>query len=368
MDRHGMTLYALILAGGSGTRLWPFSRQRRPKQLLSLIEGGSMLQATIARLAPLVPPERVFVLTNMEYVDEARSQLPDVPPAQVVGEPAALGTAPAAALGAALVRPRDPNAVLFMLPADHVIAPAEAFRDVLHHAALVAEDGWLVTFGVQPSGPESGYGYIELGEPLAGEGEAYRVTRFVEKPDHATAVQYLADGRYKWNSGMFAWTVETIFAEIEHHLPVLGAQMADMTTLAGAPSGTGAPDFPRRLAEIWAHVTDRTTIDYGIMEQSDRVACIQAAFQWSDVGSWSALMDVLESDAAANVVVGEHLGIDTVRSLVFARGGRLVTTVGIEDLVVVDTPDALLVCQKDRAQDVKRIVDRLGELGEERLL
>lgn len=380
-----MNLYALILAGGSGTRLWPYSRRNRPKQLLALVGETSMLEQSVTRLAPLVPPERVFVLTAAAYAAEVRTALPQIPPDQVVGEPAALGTAAAIGLGMTLVRARDPEAVMCVVTADHLIAPEDAFRAALADAARVAAAGWLVTFGVRAAAPETSFGYIEFGRRLGAEDlstaafaataspstvdpdtadqvtlsaeplpEAYTVARFVEKPDRATAEGYIAAGTYAWNSGMFAWTAPILAAEIARHLPDLAARLGEI----GA--AVGRPDFEARLAEIWSRVTDRTTIDYGIMERSDRVACLPAHFQWRDIGAWDSLKAALPADAEGNAVVGEHLGQGTHGSLIFAKGGRLVATIGVENLVIVDTGDALLVCALDRVQEVKAIVARLA--------
>lgn len=351
-----MTTFAVVMAGGSGTRLWPCSRRDRPKQLLPLLGERSLLQATVDRLAPHVPPARMFVLTNRAYVDDARAQLPDLPDGHVVGEPAALGTAAAVGLGVALVHARDPGAVMLVLPADHVIEPVDRFHHDLARAEAVARCGYLVTFGIPPAGPETGYGYIALGQRLDGDGEAFAVERFVEKPDRATAEAYVAGGRHVWNSGMFAWTVRAIETALARCLPALAEQVDRIATAA-----LGDPElFDTHLAAIWRDIADRTTIDYGVMERSDRVACIPATFTWSDVGSWAALGDVLAADAAGNVVTGHHLGVDTARCVIRAEGGRLVATIGLNDLVIVDTPDALLVCPRDRAQDVREIVARLA--------
>jgi mannose-1-phosphate guanylyltransferase len=323
-----------------------------------------MLQTTVERLEPQVPPEQVVIVTNREYVDEVRSQLPHIPARQVVGEPSALGTAAAVGLGAALVGARDPAATMFVLPADHVIEPTDRFQADLVRAAGVAASGRLVTFGIPPTGPETGYGYIEIGDLLPGGSEAFDVVRFVEKPDRATAERYVAGGRHLWNSGMFAWTVDSINRAFDAHLPDLGERMRELTALATSREA----GFDARLREIWDRITDHTTIDYGVMEQSDRVACVPATFAWNDVGSWSALADALHSDEMGNCVTGRHIGCDTTGSLVYGRSGRLVATIGLSDMVIVDTPDALLVCPRDRTQDVREIVKRLRSAGDGDLL
>jgi mannose-1-phosphate guanylyltransferase len=361
-------IYALVLAGGSGTRLWPASRRSRPKQLLPLIGQRSMLARSVARLAPLIPAERVFVLTGAEYVEEVRADLPDLPADQVVGEPSALGTAAALGLGMALVRARAPEALMCVVTADHLIEPEAEFQAALARAAAVARAGHLVTFGIRPTSPETGFGYVELGAALdaprgaAGETIAHAVARFVEKPDRATAERYLAGGRHLWNSGMFAWTVPSIASAFARFLPDLAARLDEITQAAGRA------DFADRLPEIWSRISDRTTIDYGIMERAENVACVPAAFEWRDIGSWSALRDALPKDAAGNAVVGRHLGLDTTGCLVYAPEGRLIATIGLEDMIIVDTGDAVLVCPASRAQEVKDLVDALRSGDGERFL
>lgn len=361
-------IYALVLAGGSGTRLWPASRRTRPKQLLPLIGDKSMLARSVARLSPLIPAERVFVLTGAEYVEDVRADLPEVPAGQVVGEPSALGTAAAVGLGMALVRARAPEATMCVVTADHLIEPEADFRAALERAAEVARAGHLVTFGIRPTAPETGFGYVELGAALdaprgaGGEPIAHAVARFVEKPDRATAEGYLAGGRHLWNSGMFAWTVPIIADAFARFLPELAARLDEISALAASP------DFADRLPEIWSRITDRTTIDYGIMERSEKVACVPADFDWRDIGSWSALRDALPRDAAGNAVVGRHLGLATTGCLVYAPEGRLIATVGLEDMIIVDTGDALLVCPASRAQEVKDLVEALRAGDGERFL
>jgi mannose-1-phosphate guanylyltransferase len=355
-------LVAIIMAGGSGSRLWPVSRRSRPKQLQPLIGDRTMVQATVDRLAGLVPPERIFVLTSRELIADVRQQLPEVPANQIVGEPAPLGTAPAAALGAAVARAFGHEGVVCLLPADHAIAPDEGFRATIRQATQAASAGYLTTIGIPPAFPATGYGYVELGPALPHVDGAYAVARFVEKPTVEAAEELLGSGRCLWNAGMFLWTVPTAFAEFERHLPDLGSLMPAMA------EAMAQPDFEAALDAVWARVTDRTTLDYGIAERSDKVAGVIAEFTWSDVGAWDALADVLEPDAQGNIVLGPHIGYESTGCIVVSQAGRLVATLGLRDLIIVDSDDALLVCPRDRAQDVRRMVDELQRMGEEDVL
>lgn len=361
-------VHVMILAGGVGSRLWPYSRRARPKQLLPVGGDDTLLQATVGRLAGAVPPERVWVVTNAEYVAQARAQLPGVPGAQVVGEPEPMGTAAAVGLGAALIGAARPDAVVVVLTADHVIAPAEAFQDAVARGVKAARAGYLVTFGIKPTSPETGYGYVELGAPLPGsaagdDGAVRAVRRFVEKPDRATAERYLADGSYAWNGGMFVWRADVIRAAIGRFLPGLAGCLDEIAALAAS----GA-DLAAGLPPIWARIPERTTIDYGVMERSERVACVPAAFDWTDVGSWDAFAALLPADPDGNRVAGRHVGIDTRGCLVFAPSGRLIATIGLEGVAIVDVGDALLVGPRARVQEVREIVARLRAAGDDALL
>ncbi len=347
--------YAAIMAGGGGTRLWPLSRREKPKQSLRLLEARTMFQIAVDRLGPLFPPERILVVTNAAYAVDLRHQRPEVPEANYVLEPAARGTAPAIALAARTVRERDPEAVMACLTADHFIGHEARFREVLSGAALVAEQGYLVTLGIAPTYAATGFGYIQRGERLGEFGgvEAFRAARFKEKPEQAEAEGLAADGLHSWNSGMFIWRAERFLDEVARQLPDLDAVVRQ--------AGAG----PDALAEAWQK-TPNVTVDYGIMENARDVAVIPASgLEWNDIGSWEAVLDVLGEGEAANVVVGaEHLGVDTHSTLIHSSNAhprRLVATVGLEDVVIVDTEDVLLVCRRDRSQDVRQLVDRLKQ-------
>jgi mannose-1-phosphate guanylyltransferase len=316
-----------------------------------------MLQEAQSRLEPLIPIERVYVATNREHVSAVADQLPGLPPGNVLAEPAARGTAAAIGLAAVHLRQRDPGATMVVVTADHLIARRDIFRDVIAAAAQVAADGWLVTLGIEPSYPETGYGYVERGDELAiVDGfRAYRVARFVEKPQLATAEEYVRSGTYSWNSGIFIWTVECILDEMARHLPRLANGLAQIA------SSLGGPEADATFEEVWQGLPNET-IDYGIMEKAKRVAVLPVDIGWSDVGSWAAVLDVSPRDDQGNVVVGTHVSPDTVNSLIYSPR-RLVATIGLEEMIVVDTGDVLLVCPRSRAQDVRQVVAMLRKDG-----
>lgn len=355
--------YALIMAGGIGTRLWPLSRQKSPKQVLPLVGERSMFGLAVERLQPLFTPEDVWVVVGQEQVDLLKAEQTGVPDRNYVIEPIGRGTAPAIALSAITLRQRDPLAVMAVLTADHFIGDEAGFREVLIAAGETAARDYLVTLGITPSSPSTGYGYVERGPLLmnAAGFAAYRVVAFREKPDLVTARRFVVSGRHSWNSGMFVWKVERFLTELARTMPEFYQQLMSIE------AALDTPDYDRVLHEVWPRVTNQT-VDYGVMEKARDVAVIPAEFGWNDVGSWATLLEILESDQAGNVVRhAQHIGIDTQNTLIFGRD-RLVATIGLRDMIVIDTGDAVLVCPQDRAQDVKTIVDELKRQGKQNYL
>jgi mannose-1-phosphate guanylyltransferase len=352
-------MYIVILAGGSGTRFWPLSRKSTPKQLMSVFGGKSMLQRTVERVLPL-HPKRIMVVTNALQAAETRRQLEYLAgvPIDVVEEPVGRNTAPAIGLAASIIARFDPDGIMAVLPADHYILDEERFRATLLKARTVAQGGALVTLGIAPTRPETGYGYIEATENLGDEPAA--VARFVEKPHLERALEFLATGRFYWNSGMFVWGACTILDQIAALMPELSAGLAKLTFHQDLWE---ISDLKPQIAEVYAGIKGES-IDFGVMERAANVQVIPASFGWSDVGSWSALPEVMEADQEGHVVISApgSVSINAEGCLAYG-GGKLVAFVGVKDLIVVDTPDALLVCAKSAAQDVKKVVEELEKRG-----
>jgi mannose-1-phosphate guanylyltransferase len=351
--------YAVIMAGGTGTRLWPLSRQSYPKQALKLVDDKTMFQHAVERIRSVFPLERVFVVTRAQHVRVLMGQVPELSAGNFILEPEGRGTAPAIGLAAIHLKDRDPNAAMAVLTADHFIADTEEFCQVLGAAESVATDGSLVTLGIQPSSASTGFGYIQQGSALGERSgfEFFAVQRFAEKPDPTSASQMVKSGNYSWNSGMFVWRADRILEEFRRQMPEFYVQLAEVEAVLGTP------EYEPTLKRVWPRVA-KQTIDYGVMEGAENVAVIPIDIGWSDVGSWANLPELLPSDEAGNVAVGQHVEIDTRDTLVFAgNGNRLVATIGVEGLVIVDTEDALLICAKGREQDVRAVVKRLEEMG-----
>lgn len=355
-------MYIVILAGGSGTRFWPLSRTARPKQLISITGDRSMLQRTVERVLPLTP-KRILIVTNHLQAAETARQMEryDAVPIDVIAEPSARNTAPAIGLAAALIAARDPSGIMVVLPADHFIKNEQALRDTLVFAGNTARDGFLVTLGILPSRPETGYGYIEADVAAMGNAQGpFPVRRFVEKPPLAEALRYLEEGNFFWNSGMFIWRAGTILEELKLFLPALHEKLADLVP-AGAPWGDdGLKD---KIAALYQDI-ESISIDYGVMEKSSRVQMVPVEMGWSDVGSWSALPEVVEPDRDGTVCINAlgHVALDSSDCLIYADQ-RMVATVGVHNVVIVSTPDAILVCDRERCQDVKKVVEQLGAAG-----
>lgn len=354
-------VHAVILAGGSGTRFWPASRRQMPKQLLPLAGRADepLIAATLRRLAPLVPPERVWVSTGASLVSATAATLPTVPRAHMLAEPLARNTAPAIGWASATIAREDPEAIVAVLPADHAIADEEGFRAVLARALRAAEDGWLTTIGVVPTRPETGYGYIEVGERLA-DG-VHAAARFVEKPSREVAEKYMAGGRHLWNAGMFFFRAGAMRAAIAEHLPALAAGLDAIDAAAARGEEAAA------LAEVFPKMPS-ISIDHGVMEKAKRIAVVPGSFGWNDVGSWQATWEMSARDADGNALPEGTVAVDAknnlVRDLSRSASGKRWALVGVSDLVVVETDDAVLVIPRERAQDVRAVVDALVARGE----
>lgn len=352
--------YAVILAGGRGERFWPLSRAARPKQFIDLFGGKPLLRIAIDRLEGLLPPERILVITSRDLVEASRAAAPALPAANVLGEPVGRDTAAACALATELVAVRagagTGSATLAILTADHLIGNETVFRQTLADAfALAAAAPRIVTIGISPTHPATGFGYIEAAEALPAPGATafHRVERFVEKPDADTAAGYVAGGRHYWNAGMFVWSVATFRDALREFRPSLAEAMVRL-----APA-IGSPQWDTALEQTYAGL-ERISVDYAVMERARNIAMARGAFDWDDVGSWPAVAHHFAADPAGNVLVGAAEALDARGNLVLSGGKHLVALYGVEDLVVVHTPDATLVCPRNRAQELKNLVRAVG--------
>jgi mannose-1-phosphate guanylyltransferase len=352
-----MDVYGLIIAGGVGARFWPRSRERSPKQLLEIIGQGTMLQNTVARLHPIIPPEKIMIITNAVQVQELRKQVPAIPDENIVVEPVGRNTAPAIALGAELLKRRAGDVVMVVLPADHLVHDVEAFQAVLRNAIRVAvKSRGLVTIGIRPTRPETGYGYIQFDD--SGEDNRYAklgafpVKTFAEKPNRETARSFISSGDFLWNSGMFVWKVSAILNNFAEYLPDMFEEFHRLRPKIDTP------EYWQALEELYPQIRS-ISIDYGIMEKAEKRFILPAEFGWNDLGSWDEVLRLAPKDASKNTLQGNVFVRDVSNCHITTTPRRLTAAIGVEDLIIITTDDAVLVCKHGRSQEVKDIVDEL---------
>jgi len=351
-------MFAVIMAGGRGTRFWPRSREKMPKHLLDIQSEKSLIRETVDRIRPLVSPERTLIVTGRSHAVELIRLLPEIPSENIIIEPVGRNTAPCIGLAALHIQKRAGDAVMLVLPSDHRIAAEAQFRHVLEAAAVAAaSQEALLTIGIEPTGPATGYGYLEAGELVSTDGDLQirRVKSIREKPDLATAGEFLEKGGFLWNSGMFIWKASTILSEIARFLPDVYQGLTEIQPVLG---GEGEDAVIERVYPSLPSVS----IDYGVMEKAKNVLVLPGDFGWSDLGSWDALWEESPKDEDGNVVRGRFIGIDSGDSLVYSPE-KLVALVGVRDIFVVETKDALLICRRERSQDVRRVVEKLEKEG-----
>ena len=364
-------VFAVILAGGAGVRFWPYSREMWPKQMLDIVGEDSLLRQTIRRLENFIPSENIVIVTTEKLAQDIKFHLDSLGPAakkiQFIKEPVGRNTAPAIGLSTIYLHHLHPESIMVVMPSDHAIPDRDAFLRDLRLAVEGARRNGLVTFGIKPDRPATGYGYLKRKDPTESSGKGlFRLERFVEKPDFETAREYLSEKNYFWNSGIFVWKTATILAEIENHLPSLYKTLKEMEPLLFESHQPDEPNRPNKLNELNRLYSglDSISIDYGVMEKCTDVWMVLASFRWSDLGSWTALDEVMEKDDAGNIIRGNTVDIESQNSTILA-GERILATIGLKDMVVVDTPDATLVTSKGRDQEVRKIVERLKCGGRE---
>jgi mannose-1-phosphate guanylyltransferase len=356
-------MYAVIMAGGKGTRFWPRSREKKPKQLLNIVGRRSMLQQTIARIANLLPVENVLVVAGEAHGEELRRQLAELPAENIFLEPVGRNTAACIGLAALLIQHRDPTGVMVVLPADHLIADEELFLSTLKAAvAMARKQTALITLGIRPTSPETGYGYIEAGDQVdkAQEHKIYKVSSFHEKPDIERAKHYLEQGNFFWNSGMFVWQAEAILAEMKNYLPGLYTELQRLKPFLDTDG------LNQEINHIYPDL-ESISIDYGVMEKADNVLMIPADFGWNDLGTWASMAQIWPKDDQSNAHQGEIMAMDSRGNVVLSQK-KLCVLLGVDDLIVVDAEDALLVCPVNRAQDISKILDLMKQQGMEKYL
>ena len=357
-------MYGVILAGGSGTRFWPISREQSPKQLQQFFGSGTMIQNTVQRLLPLISIENLYVGTHQQQALETLRQLDSFAfsPNHLLAEPCSKNTALAIGLMAKIVEEKDSEAIMAIFPADHVVSNAKKFSQALKKAEVLAQKGFLVTLGIPPTRPETGFGYLKQGLELEDAEDTYRVDRFEEKPDLSKAKKYLEQGTYFWNCGIFVWKASAILGELQQHAPDIHLQLETLMGCLQISSGKlDYLELNEKGCKLFSSLPN-ISIDYAVMENSSNVVMIASDIGWNDVGSWNALDEVCEKDFKGNILTGNILAQDCSNSIVHGQN-RLIATLGLKDTVVVDTQDALLVCSKERSQDVKKLVESLIKKG-----
>ena len=358
--------FVIIMAGGRGERFWPLSREKMPKQLLTLFGKKSFLQETVDRVLPLVPAKNIFVITNGAQLSEVRKQLPKIPKQNLIAEPIGRDTCAAVTLGAALVGARSTTGVMAVLPADHVIPDGKQFQQVLNDAFDLASRGQaIITIGIKPAGPDTGYGYIQVGQQLPPAQGAkktktafYRAERFIEKPYFDRALEYVNSGQYRWNAGMFVWSFVSITEGLQKHQPEMYAACQRWFKVANNPA-----KLAKTLAKDYPGIK-KVSIDFALMEKAQNVIVADGAFEWDDVGSWTALARHLKPDAEGNCVVADFINVDGARNIIFdarTKNRTPIAVVGLRDSILVQTDDAVLLAHKSQAQKVKELVRKLGE-------
>jgi mannose-1-phosphate guanylyltransferase len=357
-------LHAVVMAGGSGTRFWPQSRSALPKQFLQLFGEETLLAATLSRVGAWIPINRSWVVTNKSHAAQTQKQLPALPVANILREPCGRNTAPCIGLAALQIVAQDPEGIMLVMPADHFVPDPEAFRHAVERAVSIVNDrpSSLILFGVKPTYACTGFGYIERGEALPGKvAAAWRVASFREKPDRAKAEEFLAAGRFYWNSGIFVWKASTILAAIERFEPSISKSLATLKPSVGTAKWDEAlaAEFPAMKS---------ISIDYAVLERADDVCVLEAPFEWDDVGSWQALSRRRDADAAGNTVDGPFCGIESTGCIISTTPDHLVGAIGLTDCVIVHTPDATLVARKDDEEGIRKLVQLIRERGHERFL